>query len=73
MEYQRVVAVQDDDCHWYVIPYQLKEKFFELDEKVGSENFPESSKADDDFYELFSKYATGGDLNNTILYIKDGE
>ena len=65
---KRVYAVQDDDCHWYVIPYELKDKFFELDEKMGTDNETEFQEADTYFNGLFSQYMTGGDLNNVELY-----
>ena len=54
---RKVVAVQDDDSHWYVIPKELEDKFHELLESD-----------EDEFIETFSEYMTGGDLNNIQLY-----
>jgi hypothetical protein len=60
---QKVIAVQDDSGHWYVIPAELESEFNKL-----------VDCADDDydlqkeFMERFSQYMTGGDLNNTQLY-----
>lgn len=65
---KRVYAIKDDDGHWYVIPYELKDKFIELDEKMGCENEVEFHQAEDYFIELFSQYMTGGDLNFIELY-----
>lgn len=61
MEYQKVKAVQDDSCHWYIIPAELEEDFNkDLDEN------------DEDlaFDEKYGEYRTGGDLNLVQLYIK---
>ncbi len=65
---KKVYAVQDNDCHWYVIPFELKDEFFELESKINGENEIEAVEADEKFIELFSQYMTGGDLNNTQLY-----
>lgn len=65
---KKVYVVQDDDCHWYVIPFDLKDKFFELEEIMNGENEVEFDEADTEFNKLFSQYMTGGDLNNIQLY-----
>ena len=58
---ERVIAVQDNDFHWYVIPYFLKEDFFrELEEGEEDEY--------DMFIAKYSQYMTGGDLNLVQLY-----
>lgn len=67
---ERVYAVQDQEGHWYVIPYEMREEFFELDEKMGTENQVEFEEADEKFNSLFSHYRTGGDLNLVALYAK---
>lgn len=56
--YSRVV--QDEDGHWYVIPYKMKDEFDFLLESN-----------EDDFIEVFDSYRTGGDLNLVELYGKD--
>lgn len=65
---QPVIAVQDDSCHWYVIPKQLEVEFRRLNDVMNSENQSEFEQAEDKFIELFSGYRTGGDLNNIQLY-----
>ncbi len=65
---KRVYAVMDESSDWYVIPFELKDKFFELDEKIGSENWAEANNADKEFNSLFSQYKTRGDLNLVELY-----
>lgn len=57
---KKVVAVQDDSCHWYVIPVEMLQEFRKLGE--GGEG------TEDEFIEKFSDYMTGGDLNNIQLY-----
>ena len=54
---RKVVAVQDSDSHWYIIPQELHYKFKALLESD-----------EDEFIETFSEYMTGGDLNNIQLY-----
>lgn len=71
MEYKRVVAVQDESSHWYVIPYELKNDFYaEQDTEQDTAQETEDWNA---FEDKFGEYMTGGDLNLTELYIKDGE
>jgi len=62
MALQRVVAIQDEDCNWYVIPAWMVNEFYMLQE-LGEEQ-------DDyeEFEETFGKYRTGGDLNLIQLY-----
>lgn len=62
MEYQKVKAVQDDSCHWYVIPSELEEEFNQDSE---DEDLVDSG----DFDEKYGEYRTGGDLNLVQLYI----
>lgn len=56
---RKVVVVQDDSSHWYVIPKELEDKFNYL---LNDEDFEE------DFDIIFAHYRTGGDLNNIQLY-----
>lgn len=71
---KKVVAVQDDGSNWYVIPSELKEEFRKLDEWIFNAyhnvDIPENVLIDleSKFTEKFSKYRTGGDLNNIQLY-----
>jgi hypothetical protein len=58
----KVVAVQDDSSHWYIIPQQKKELFHSM---------IENSLDNDDWegFEIeFGKYMTAGDLNLIQLY-----
>jgi hypothetical protein len=64
---RKVSAVQDSDCHWYVIPEELTEMFLSLDEMMCSENQKEFEEADNKFNTIFGQYRTGGDLNNIQL------
>jgi hypothetical protein len=57
---QKVRAIKDDSGHWYVIPMELTVEFHNL--LNGGE------RTEDEFIEKFSKYMTGGDLNNIQLY-----
>jgi hypothetical protein len=58
---QKVKAVQDDSCHWYVIPIDAVRQFFQ-DE--NNEDIVDSGEFDS----RWGKYRTGGDLNNTQLW-----
>lgn len=58
----KVVAVQDDSGHWYVIPSEKLYMFNELMESAREEDEFESFDLE------FSKYMTGGDLNLIQLY-----
>lgn len=62
MALQRVAAIQDEDCNWYVIPAWMVNEFCMLQE-LGEEQ-------DDyeEFEKTFGKYRTGGDLNLIQLY-----
>jgi hypothetical protein len=58
---KRVYAVQDNDCHWYVIPFERKAEFF-IDLESGDNDEWKY------FNEIWSEFTTGGDLNNIQLY-----
>lgn len=45
--------VQDESCHWFLLPSKYKEKFQELDEKGDWEGM-----------EQFSDYRTGGGISD---------
>lgn len=62
---RKVLALRDESGHWYVIPVELVDKFRELQEKAGNDDY----EAEEEFIKLFSSYMTGGDLNNIQLYI----
>lgn len=61
--YTPVVALKDDDGHWYVIPTELQGDFRDMEER-GHHDCYEA------FNEKYSRYLTRGDLNNTQLYAK---
>lgn len=65
---RKVTAVRDDSSHWYVIPSDLTDQFYELSELMGSDNQTVFEQAEDKFISLFEQYRTGGDLNNVQLY-----
>ena len=56
----QIYVTQDDSGHWYVIPYNLREKF-EIDLYEDEEYF-------DDKY---GKFRTNGDINNIKLFVED--
>lgn len=58
---QKVKAVQDESCHWYVTPEKLL-PFFHIDEEDFS--MIDSGQFDN----KWGKYRTGGDLNLVQLY-----
>lgn len=79
MSLKKVVAVQDNDGHWYVIPHELSDEFRSLLEEsqepmyTGDEDeddalWLEYEASIDAFEERFNKYLTGGDLNLVELY-----
>lgn len=61
LKLKQVKAVKDDDGHWYVIPAEMENEFFEL---LVSDMENEYEK----FNQVFGAYATGGDLNLKQLY-----
>lgn len=58
---KKVVAVQDDDGHWYVIPFEMKDEFHSDLDGLGDDNI-------DEWEDKYGKYMTGGDLNLIQLY-----
>lgn len=64
INYTPVALVSDNDGHNYIIPPELKEKFykllFEIEENIESE---------ESFIEIFGKFETGGDWNRQF-YVK---
>ncbi len=58
---QKVKAIQDDSCHWYVLPIDLVDEF---DKDGQDEDFVDGGEFDD----KYGKYRTGGDLNLIQLY-----
>lgn len=53
---QKVKAIQDEDCHWYVVPEHLL-PFFMIDQ--GDETMVNNGQ----FHQRWGKYMTGGDIN----------
>lgn len=64
-----VQALQDDSCHWYLVPNDQAPLFNELMEKIEADG-EETYTATEQFEQAFGHYRTGGDLNNTQLYIE---
>jgi len=58
---KKVKAIQDNSCHWYVVPIDLVDQFYK---DMQDENFVDSGKFDD----KYGKYMTGGGLNLIQLY-----
>lgn len=58
---QRVLAVQDDSSHWFVIPYNKAPEFFA---DLENEEIIDSGEFDN----KWGQYRTGGDLNLVALY-----
>lgn len=56
-----VKVIQDDDCHWYVIPADMAQTFYELLEAGEQDEYVK-------FNDTFGEYRTGGDLNLIQLY-----
>jgi len=63
----KVKAVQDESSYWYVIPETLYDEWYNLSDKLYKTDF-EDYELINIFEEKFSKYRTGGDLNNEQLY-----
>lgn len=61
MDFIKVAILQDNDQHWYVVPYELVEEFERLQDEEDSEL---------EFIAKFSAYKTGGSQNAVQLYIK---
>lgn len=64
MKYKRVYPTTDDDGHWYVLPYELRNKFIT---DVSDDSIVDNGIFDD----RYGKYRTGGSLNLVEFYIKD--
>ena len=64
----KVKTIQDDSSHWYLIPNEEEDRFYELLEASYNDY-----EAQDEFEIRYARYRTGGDLNLKQLYIKDGE
>lgn len=65
-----VQALQDGDCHWYLVPNELAPRFIELNNKI-EEDGKEYFTALEAFEKDFGHLRTGGDLNLTQLFIED--
>lgn len=60
---ERVYCIQDNDGHWYVIPYEQREEFQSDLDGLYDENY-------DEWDDKYAHYMTGGDLNLVELYAK---
>lgn len=58
---KKVYPVQDDDGHWYVIPFELKDEFLSDLDGLGDDNIYE-------WDDKYRRYMTGGDLNLVQFY-----
>lgn len=58
MSLQKVIACQDDSCHWYVIPVAMVNEFNKMCEDEDYEGFDDK----------FGQYRTNGDLNLVQLW-----
>jgi len=63
----QVKALQDDACHWYLVPNDECAEFSRLINEIYAEN----TDAEIEFDEKFGRYRVGGDLNNTQLFIQE--
>jgi hypothetical protein len=59
----RVIPIQDEASHWYVIPYDRREEF-------NSDNEDYEMSASREFDKKWGKYRVGGCLSQAILYGK---
>lgn len=59
----KIKAVQDDSCHWYLIPNELYEEFCK---DCENEELADSGEFD----KKWGQYMTGGSLNLVQLYIE---
>lgn len=67
---KRVYVTQDDDCHWYVIPYDLKDEFNNRLGAISKLAFLDGEELTEEFEKRFGQYATGGDINLIELYAR---
>lgn len=65
---RKVKAVQDDSCHWYLIPNELYNEF-----KKDMQEFLDGDEltAGMDFDTKWGQYRTNGDLNLIQLFIEN--
>jgi hypothetical protein len=63
-----VQALQDESSHWYLVPNDEVGEFNRLS-NIIIEYDSEDYDTIEEFEKLFSKYRTGGDLNNVQLYV----
>jgi hypothetical protein len=63
---RRVIVVKDTEDSLYIIPIELKDKFFEFVNKKVVDSTELNA-----FYEEFGDYRTNDDLNTTDLYVKN--
>ena len=63
--FRHVYVIQDNDYHWYIIPYKMADDFQALLEREDQEIALEELEY------RFSEYKTGGSINLVALYIKE--
>jgi len=70
-EYIPVILVQDESSHWYCIPLEMDDEFFNMSEECANNDYDHNSIAK--FTEKFGKYMTGGGVNNYQLCMAKSE
>ena len=71
LELRRVVAVEDGDNHWYVIPVEEHMNFLADKSLIAVKEDEDPDEADllcHEFDKKWGGYRTGGDLNNKELW-----
>ena len=66
---KRITIKKDEEGHWFVIPFELKDRFEELINKMSSE-LTEDLDDIDNFEETFNQYMVSN-LSNVELYRPD--
>lgn len=60
---ERVYIAEDGDGHYYIIPYELKDRFCKMLELSYYDNDTEASE---NFEKMFGRYLYGEDIFSTI-------
>lgn len=61
---------QDDDCHWYTVPYDKIEEFDNLMDKMYENARNGDYETEFEFNDRFGKYTVGGSLNNIKIIME---
>lgn len=65
-EYQKVTPTTDDDGHWFIIPSDSAQEFYN---DLDNEEIIDSGE----FGNKWEKYMTGGSLSNVELFVRKTE